>query len=199
VQYDVFTIGGQPYPTRNNPALSDSIRVSTTRDLLDIPDADYQTVLAIHEAGHAIATLAGGRAHLVSLSLSDNFLDETGGVVHAYSYDLHGTAQLITHCAGERAVDMWLHRHGLWTTRRAAAAEIGARSDRALALAVPGMTHALLRGMHDPTDDLLDAHWAKVEVVADAALGAGHLTGSQVAAITGLANQFRPEAPLDKH
>jgi hypothetical protein len=53
--------------------------------------------------------------------------------------------------------------------------------------------------MHDPTDDLLDAHWAKVEVVADAALGAGHLTGSQVAAITGLANQFRPEAPLDKH
>lgn len=193
MEYDRVTIDGRPYPTRNNP---DFVTVSTTRELYDLTDTDYCTAIAIHEAGHAVAHLAGGRAHLVSIRLSDDLTTGHPGAVDAISYDLHGRARVIADCAGERAVDMWLHRTGLWTPTRAVAAEIGGCSDRAGALEVPGMTHALLRDMHDPTDDLLAAHWGQVEAVAEAVLHAGYLTGDEAAAITGLPNQPWPADSL---
>ncbi|OKI16608.1 hypothetical protein [Streptomyces sp. CB03911] len=190
MEHNVITLDGQPYPTRNNPPRP--ILGCGSRDLYNLPDDQYRRVVAIHEAGHAIAHLAGGNAHLIHASISDDLDAEITGTVKAWSYDLHAPAAVITDCAGERAVDKWLHLSGLWTDERAIAAEIGARSDRALALNVPGMTQALLRGMHTPTDDLLAAHWPSVEAVAEALISARHLTGDQVARITGLSNRARP-------
>ncbi|MCX5209794.1 hypothetical protein OG689_10910 [Kitasatospora sp. NBC_00240] len=190
MEHNVITINGQPYPTRNYPLLP--IAAYGSRDLYNLNDTQYRTSVAIHEAGHAIAHLAGGNAHLVHVSLADDLDVEVNGAVEAWSYDRHAPAAVIADCAGERAVDMWLHIAGLWTDERAIAAEIAAHFDRALALAVPGMTHALLRGMHDPTDDLLAAHWPSVEAVAEALITARHLTGDQVAHITGLPNREQP-------
>lgn len=189
-------INGQPYPTRH-PVPDD---VSDTEDCLgDLKELDRQYLIAIHEAGHAIAGLAG-HAHihhakirpLSQLRAQASAAGTSSGHVNSCNLT-DGQAFAVYLGAGERAEDKWLTQHGLWTPRRAVGIELGARSDREFLLAVNphvrfGIDHQDYRVVHDLADQFVTEHWDDVIAVADALATRMYLTGDQIADLSQMPN-----------
>ncbi|MFI1259116.1 hypothetical protein ACH4U6_35975 [Streptomyces netropsis] len=92
----------------------------------------------------------------------------------------------------------------MWTTDRAALAEIQASADRTMLFASglqprPGfgdgseIDYSLL---HSVADEILDAHWDQVLAALPVLTRVGQLTGDQFAACIGIPNPPRTVAPL---
>jgi hypothetical protein len=193
-------IHGQPYPTRHyapNAQGSDD-------DSFELEAPQLNHMRAIHEAGHAIAALIG-RAHLHFAQITLGAATSArSGVTDCCNFT-DGQAFAVFCAAGERAVDRWLRENGLWTPKRAVAAEVGAYGDRRLCLSVNphvgyGDRDVDYDYIHDLADQDLDQHWAAVVRVADQLVQEQRLDADTIIQLAGLPNGRGsakcPERPL---
>lgn len=189
--HDDICVLGRPYPTRTYSADA----IGSTTSCYALPDHLTSYPDAIHEAGHAVIALDGG-AHLHHATIGDDPNNPTvGGITYACGMaDSNGHLFARFSAAGERAIERWLHESGLWTPKRAVAAEVGARGDRMAFLKVNpdvgfGDKHIDYSVVHDLADHALSTHWAAVTAVADVLHKTRHLTGAAIADIAGLPNR----------
>lgn len=149
-----------------------------------------------HEAGHAVVGLVGG------LGIDGVFLSPGNDGKFMFHTVWSGSATWSSYAtylaAGERAADRWLRETGQWTPERAWSVERGARSDRNRAVEVAAYFGRGFWIEAHPwdgwtqvcawADGSLDAHWDRVQSVAEALLADGELDAAGVARVTGLPN-----------
>ena len=184
-------VNGEPYPTRNYTPNTDGLNY----DSIGLTPQQANHLTAIHETGHAITALAGGgHLHYAQIGPVANNPSATADAYCCNLVDDNGHAQAIYYAAGERAADRWLRETGLWTPRRAVAAEVGAHGDRHKFLSINdhlvgyGDKPVDYRYVHDLADRVLDQNWDAITRVADALAQHQHLTGDAIADIAGLPN-----------
>ena len=194
--HDDLRINDEPYPTRN---YAPDYGPNSDAYLGTLTYGQRDAMRAVHEAGHAVAALAGGgyvhdarittTAELVGREPSDEGI-KSGDVRICNLTDSTTCAVFLG--AGERAEDRWLRESGLWTSTLAAGIELGAYGDR----------KALLRGnphvgfgtgqdyviVHDLADHLVGEHWAHILAVAGELASRLRLSGAEVADLAGLPN-----------
>jgi hypothetical protein len=129
----------------------------------------------IHEAGHAVASLAEG-FELKHTEIFDEPRGASAGstVIHVDDW-FQNPPSLAFYAAGERAIDRWLVNEGLWTPEMAVMAEASASADRVVGNYIWRLVEA-----HDMADKMLAANWAAVVAVANELARAKRLSGEDV-------------------
>lgn len=104
-------------------------------------------------------------------------------------------SRVIEIVAGQQAVNRWLRESGLWTPSLAALADLGAAHDRAVVLDVTTPCPVFGGGgadygyLHALAGEVLDAVWNRITVAVPVLVGAGRLTGDELAACVGLVSR----------
>ncbi len=162
--------------------------VYSIRVLPDLDSRTYEQGDAIHEAAHAVLGLrADMPLDCVVIAVRTDSV-QAGPRSHTRWHDYSTPVeQWAAMCwAGQRAHLRWLAGKDLDTrANRVDVASIGS-SDTKLVLDA-----AEMHGLSDDigwglSTDLLDRHWNSIERVADALLGAGRLSGAEIADIAGI-------------
>ncbi|AWT42580.1 MULTISPECIES: hypothetical protein [Streptomyces] len=192
-----ININGQPYPTRH-PVPDHGPNSDAYHGDLTYAQRDH--LRAVHEAAHAVASIAaGGHIHHAKITptaeLATRELSNTGipsGDCSGCNLT-DGQAVAVFLAAGERAEDHWLHQNKLWTPTRAAGIELGAYSDRQSFLALNphfgfGNDHNDYRVVHDFADQLVTRCWPAITAVADVLAVRLHLTGDEIADLAHMPN-----------
>ncbi|GAA2996457.1 hypothetical protein GCM10010519_31780 [Streptomyces lactacystinicus] len=182
--------------------------------VLDLPRDLSLAATAFHESGHGLLALLGG------MNLSTVFVSAAPSAQRCPGPEMYETAGanrdtdyggrelglvLPMLAAGERTAQEWLRQNGLWTERRAWAAEVGSLDDQATAAYVLGAngipmlygTGALLADYWHAGDlaaETVRHHWNRIERMASGLLSQGQLTGDEIAALDGLENPARSAA-----
>lgn len=200
--HDDLLINGTSYPTLH-PARED---VTDSHMYLDDLTNDQQDHLrAVHEAAHAVIGLAAGAyVHYAKISTTAVLRDTSavpdwappnavpGGDTRACNLT-DGLDFIVFLGAGERAEDRWLREQGLWTPSRAVGVELGAYGDRRHVLRLNphfgfegGVADYLI--VHHFADRFVSEHWHAITTVAAVLATRLHLTGDEIADLTGLPN-----------
>lgn len=191
-------IHGQPYPTRHS-APDYGPNSGAYRGI--VTDDQHEMQSAVHESAHAVSALASGAyVHYARISSMDELRDaaeESDGVVPGGDTKACNLASgldfIVLMGAGERAEDRWLREQGLWTPIRAVGAELGAYGDRQQVrrlnphLGFEGGPNDYLV-VHEVADRFVSEYWGAIATVACVLAERLHLTGDEIARLTGLPN-----------
>ncbi|MFI2076236.1 hypothetical protein [Streptomyces triculaminicus] len=196
----------RPYYTRHPEPADWGRGFFNSLDGMDLDNATLRRALAVHEAGHAALCFAFG-VPVVLMHLSED-LGRTGPGFEPLAcvrtapsgWRISYMAYAALCAAGERAQDRWLREMGLWTPKRAWAAERAAMEDRRMAAAAlkDNCRRVLHYGDNRSTGSV---YYGTVQTVADSALSHlwdrvlrlaaalddhGHLTGHEAARYAGM-------------
>jgi hypothetical protein len=166
------------------------------RDIVLLPQLTPAQLLALHEAGHAIAYIhLGVGIHSASLQRSPHVRETVGGHVRLArgTDDLHP----IGLWAGTAAVRRMLLQHAEAPTF-ADLVDIGCngRNDSAM-LRRTGLADAELLAARDEADALIAGSWDAVTRVARALLATGYLSGEQLRSVLAGGQADRPGSGPD--
>lgn len=202
VWHDDRVIHGRPYPTRQS---APDLGTGACAYLSDLTDGQRDVLRAVHESAHAVVGLASGAyVHYAKMSTTSELRDTSvipdwaplkavpGGDTRACNL-ADGLDFIVLMGAGERAEDWWLREQGLWTPNRAVGVELGAYGDRREVLRLNphvgfdgGPADYLI--VHHFADRFVSEHWDAITTVAAVLATRLHLTGDEIADLTGLPN-----------
>ena len=177
--------------TRIAPPAGLGAEIFSTKQVMDMTDAQHLTGIAHHEAGHAVAWSQHG---VPVVSITRHSEGTARAVVQLGPWKGPWEGYAVAFAAGHRAEIEWMRRAGLLTPGREWAAERHSGGDREAAdmvtrqcLGVP-LTYGTSdeptdwSWMCDRADELLSSEWDAVVRVADALLDVWRSGASVVAA-----------------
>lgn len=197
--HSVSVWGGDLYTSNPPPPDWAGSDPRSLGDAMALSPRQTRQMVATHEAGHTVVGL------VVGLRIIEATVRRQGDREGHFSGHASSPVPWLDWAAalagGERAVDAWLRRAGLWTPTRAWWAEVTACSDRttvedkarevALFSVGYGTSTSSMWDYGEAchrADEVLAAHWSRVEALAAELDRAGVLDATTIARVTGLPN-----------